>query len=459
MALRHLCAALMIGLFCALTAFAQAESASVNVKPGGSWFGIYVDGTKQGSLHITVEKKKGATAEYYSIVGQESRAFKVKDKDVTESCDYKAALGLDLRPMSYEALETKGTTKNTIKAKVAAGVAEITIQFGTSAANPPRKVNLTEGDCWSFCAPYIFATRKIATDKPRRYGKIVEVGCAVISFSVSGEKKKTSFQGKNTAATEWVETESQKFTLVQGEDGSPLWWSETTKAKVTTKYISEPEEVAKSPLDYDQYVKKAKEEGKKLEKQGASDLTGTRFENALEPVRADEEEADDSHFIRDKKLGYSIRIAEQWRRGGGFSMEKFKMEGRGICPDKPRHRAGPPFALVISTREREKDEKPADVIDEFVKAETEHKLKGDLEILKFDAKTTIVGAEIEAKMLGSEQTVTYYVFAACSDTNVYFAWPFVFVFYDETKAELEEYKDDMDAMMGSFRIIDIVEAE
>jgi len=452
---RQLTIALIVILFCALTAFTQAESVGVDIKTGDTWFGLYVDGVKQGSLHIAVEKKKGATAEYYYVTGQENRAFKVKDKDVTESCDYKASVGLDLKPMSYDALETKATTKNTIRARVTAGVAEITVQFGTSAANPPRKVNLVEGDCWCFCAPLMFAARKYAPDKPHRYGKIVELGCAVIGFNVSGETKKVTFQGNNTAATEWVETESQKFTLVQGEDGSPLWWSETTKAKVTTKYICEPEEVAKSPLDFDQFQKKAKEEGKKTRKEN-SPLKGTRFENALDPVGADEDGKESGGFIRKHGAGaFSIRTAEGWKlkMNSTVKLGGFDMMAQGIYPpEEADAERGSIFCLTMGSRKKKDGETPEDVIKEYLEALRDQEVKGALETLKFDENTTITGAEIEARVIGTDETATYYVMTAFSDTHVFFIWPFVVFITPELKTKLETYQPDFYAMMGSFRI-------
>ncbi|MFA4986732.1 MAG: hypothetical protein WC712_09130 [Candidatus Brocadiia bacterium] len=460
MTLRQLGTALMLVFFCALTAFTGAESAAVDVKTGDAWFGVYVDGVKQGSMHITVEKKKGATAEYYSIVGQENRAFKVKDKEVTEAYDYKAALGLDLKPMSYEALETKGTAKNTIKAKVAAGVAEITIQFGTAAANPPRKVNLTEGDCWSFCAPYMFAARKYAMDKPRRYGKIVEVGCAVISFNVAGAARKMAFQGADTAATEWVETESQKFTLIAGEEGTPLWWSETTKAKVTTKYVCEPEEVAKSKFDFDQFQKQPKEETKPGvkkpdDKTAAADLKGTPFENALKAVKVDEEGDD---ILRKKAAGYTMRLADEWTGNSlGSARNDYELSGEMVSKKGEDDMIG--IGLYVTYREKKDDDTPLSVIEDLIKNTDGGEMKGTPAKLKLDDKTTVTYVEVEAGMMGVDEKVSFYVMAACTDTQVFLIMPYSLFMLPDAKQKMEELGEEMYSMMGSFRIVEPVEAE
>ncbi|MFA4985759.1 MAG: hypothetical protein WC712_04160 [Candidatus Brocadiia bacterium] len=447
MASRQLSTALIVVLFCVLAAFTRAESASVDVKTGDAWFGIYVEGVKQGSLHITVDKKKGATGEYYSIVGRESRAFKVKDKDVTENYDYKASVGLDLKPLSYEAIETKGTTKNTIKAKVTAGVAEITVQFGTAAANPPRKANLTEGDCWSFCAPLLFASRKYATDKPRRYGKIVEVGCAVISFNVAGSAKKVAFQGADTAATEWVETESQKFTLEQGEDGSALWWSETTKAKVTTKYISEPEEVAKSPFDFDGFQKQPKKEVKK----GEGDKKGTRFENAYKPVGSEDGDAESARCMMSKAKGWSMRMPEGWDTS--FRMTMFGGETLQGDIIKPPHVVEDGwFEILVSYSDKKEKETPTSVLEDFIGRRKNLEVQGEIEKIKLDDKTTIAGAMVQIK--DSDEPFDFYIMAACSDNSAFVITPYSIPLFQPAKATWEKYEKEIYAMMGSFRIID-----
>ncbi|MFA4987613.1 MAG: hypothetical protein WC712_13605, partial [Candidatus Brocadiia bacterium] len=259
--------------------------------------------------------------------------------------------------------------------------------------------------------------------------------------------------------TEWVEKESQRFTLAQGEDGFPLWWSETTKAKVTTKYVSEPQEVAKSKYDFDQFQTAPKEETKPDEKKpdekkpddkkAAPNLKGTPFKNALKPVASDE---DGDDVIRSASDGFSMRMAPKWSAtDANITIGQYKIRGQKFTMERPKDNVVH-LELVLSVRDKKDKETPENAIADLITIFGASAKMGKVKSVKLDDLTTLNYAECDASVYASDQRIKFTAVAVFSETKAFIFTPYGGWFTMSSIKELEETQDDMLAMIGSFRL-------
>gem|GEM_PF-4326322 len=240
------------------------------------YFGIYVGGEKAGFAHWSVKKiKAGKKRKYYRFTMEEERTVKSGPKEIKETLSAKANIGMDLSPQTLEVKSKRGSRSTLIKGRVSGGNASLTVQFGTQKPFPPRKVKLKPGTMWSVFAPLCFALRAPDPAEKAVFSRLLEISFTVRDLELTAAKQEMSFQGENITAWKWTDPDAA-VTIVLNEDSDLLIYSEKNKKGIETKYISEPEEVARSSYTYEQKAamdaQKNKKPGKKKPGKDGVDL-------------------------------------------------------------------------------------------------------------------------------------------------------------------------------------------
>ncbi|MFA4987073.1 MAG: hypothetical protein WC712_10845 [Candidatus Brocadiia bacterium] len=424
------------------------------------WFGIYVSGAKVGFSHWVLERKNEKGKQFYSLIMKEER--KTSSGKGKDSGDYTATFGLDYSPQSMESVESRNGMKTFIKGSIKDGNVGIAVRFAEKDKPTTSTFACPKFATWQFCAPLIFAlTKHSQEEETADFGYVNPMGKNTVSLKLSVSASSVTYLGEAAEALEWCDPDGKCKIVVLAEGDSLI--SSTMCAKgatkvIPTKYLSEPEDVAKSDKSYDQSetVKKpdkddpgdkdkGKDEGKKSAKKGKP--TG-RFKGALDPVADDAEDNEmgaSIPYIKSTQHQYAMNFAEGWSL---VNMEFVISKTETITLPGVMNMEKAGIALIFLVAERKKEKSPKEVLKDFLARVETWESEGKSDEATFDEYTKVAGQSV--KMKTQSGPVPNYVFASISEKYTYIV---TLDYTIATGSDYEKIEDDMFKMLGSFRIL------
>ncbi|GAB4150530.1 MAG: hypothetical protein Kow00107_01020 [Planctomycetota bacterium] len=293
-----------------------AEEAEITLDDQTGWFGVYVGGQKVGFAYWAIEKKTGSDAPWYKVTLDEERKRMVKDKEVKETFSFNGALTASLLPKSLKYEENRAGRKTILNAKIANGVAEIEVQFAGQPAMPAQKTKILPETVFNYCAPLVFAWRMHPKDATVKFSRLLEMGRTVVNCDLTAEEATMTFQGEEVTCYNWSDPE-KKYTISTDGNGRLFYYLEIAKNGTETKYISEPEDVAKTSMTFEEKAAKDKEKNAGNKKNGKKNGGGVDwFDDALDPIGEDEgTSAGPRYFklnVQNEDASFSMRAADGW---------------------------------------------------------------------------------------------------------------------------------------------------